>query len=81
MTLAPTIMKNQIITSEILGKALIPDQAYVNPDTTPISIDKDFLGNSRSNRNPRVGPFENMDKGVQKIKVWKYVPETNNKSL
>ncbi len=64
-------MKNQVITSEILGKALIPDQAYVNPDTTPISIDKDFLGNSRSKRNPRVGPFENMDKGVQKIKVWK----------
>ena len=64
-------MKNQIITSEILGKALIPDQAYVNPDTTPISIDKDFLGNSRSKRNPRVGPFENMDKGAQKIKVWK----------
>ena len=63
-------MKNQLITTEILGKALISDQAYVNPDNSPITIDTDFLGNQRNKHNPAVGPFENAGAGIVKIKVW-----------
>ena len=65
-----TKMKNQVVTSELLGKTLISDQSYVNPDDSPLSIDKDFLGNSRNRRNPTAGPFEITGRGMQKIKIW-----------
>jgi len=66
-------MKNQVVTSELLGKALIPDQGYVNPNDSPITIDTDYLGKERNNRNPTVGPFENPDQGRQTFKVWPHV--------
>ncbi|MDH3650305.1 MAG: right-handed parallel beta-helix repeat-containing protein, partial [Saprospiraceae bacterium] len=64
-------MKNKVVSTELLGKALISDQAYVNPDNSPITINKDFLGNPRNGSNPSVGPFENFGGGIQKFKVWK----------
>ena len=64
-------MKNKLVTTELLGKALVSDQAYVNPDNSPITINKDFLGKTRKKRNPSAGPFEDPGNGIQKIKVWK----------
>ena len=66
-------MKNKLVTTQLLGKATISDQAYVNPDNSPIKIDKDFLGNPRKKRNPSVGPFENSESGIQRINVWKHI--------
>ncbi len=63
-------MKNQVVSTELLGKALISGQAYVNPDNSSIAIDKDFLGNTRNMRNPMVGPFEIIGRDRQKMKVW-----------
>jgi hypothetical protein len=64
-------LKTNLITTEFLGKALIPDQAFENIDGTPIIIDKDFLGNKRNIRRPTAGPFENPVAGKQiKLKVW-----------
>jgi hypothetical protein len=63
-------MKNQVVTTELLGKALISDQGYVNPDDSPITIDTDYLGNARNRRNPTVGPLENPGPGKQTFKVW-----------
>ena len=63
-------MKNQMVTTELLGKALISDQGYVNPDNSPITIDKDYLGNTRNSRNPTIGPFEDPGQGKQSFKVW-----------
>jgi hypothetical protein len=63
-------MKNQVITTDLLGKALISGQGFVNPDDSSITIDKDFLGNTRNKRNPTPGPLENPGQGKQIFRVW-----------
>jgi len=63
-------MKNQVVTSELLGEALISGQAFVNPDDSQITIDNDFSGNPRDGHNPTAGPFEINRGGKHKIKVW-----------
>ena len=60
----------QIVTTALLGKAAIPDLPYEQPDGSPIRIDTDYLGKSRSESNPMPGPFERPGQGVLKIKVW-----------
>jgi alpha-N-arabinofuranosidase len=62
--------KTQLITTELLGKAKIPKEAFENPDGTPLKIDTDYLGNKRSDSNPSVGPFEKQGRSVVKLKVW-----------
>ena len=65
-------MKNQLITTALLGKAEVPDQAYENPDGSPITIDYDYFGNQRNKRNPTPGPFEKLKAGKNILKVWSY---------
>ncbi len=64
-------VKNRIITTQDLGRAKVPDQAYENPDGTPLRIDYDFSGSMRSEKKPFPGPFANPVTGKEiKIKVW-----------
>jgi len=63
-------MKNSTVTTELLGKAKIPNLSYENPDGTPIIIDVDYFGNKRNKRNPSAGPFEKPGAGKLKLKVW-----------
>ena len=65
-----TEMKNQLVTTELLGKAKIPNVAFENRDGSPYTIDTDFSGNKRDKKNPTAGPFENPGKGKISIKVW-----------
>ncbi len=65
-----TSLKTQFITTEMLGKAKLPKQAFEDPDGNLIKIDTDFLGNKRSETNPSAGPFEDPGKGSAKLKVW-----------
>jgi alpha-L-arabinofuranosidase len=60
----------KIVTSEILGKAVIPDLPYEKPDGSPIRIDSDYTGKSRSQSSPTPGPFQNPGSGPQEIRVW-----------
>lgn len=62
--------KNKLITTELLGKAKMPNEAFENPDGTPLKIDTDYFNNKRSQSNPSTGPFENPGKGLIKLKVW-----------
>ena len=62
--------KTQLITTELLGKAKIPKEAFENPDGTPLKIDTDYFGKKRSESNPSAGPFENPGKGLVRLKVW-----------
>jgi len=62
--------KTQFVTTELLGKAKIPKEAFENPDGTPLKIDTDYLGNKRSESNPSVGPFEKQSRSIVKLKVW-----------
>jgi alpha-N-arabinofuranosidase len=60
----------KLVTTAFLGKAVIPDLPYEQPDGKPIRIDKDYLGKSRSESNPTPGPFENPGTGDLRLKVW-----------
>jgi hypothetical protein len=63
-------MQNQMVTTEILGKAVIPNAAFENRDGSPLVIDSDFFGKKRNTKNPTAGPFEKPQKGNLSIKVW-----------
>jgi hypothetical protein len=63
-------MQNQMVTTEILGKAVIPNAAFENRDGSPLGIDSDFFGKKRNTKNPTAGPFEKPQKGKLSIKVW-----------
>lgn len=63
-------IKNKTVTTELLGKAEIPNLSYENPDGTPFIIDVDYFGNARNKRNPSSGPFEKPGIGDVKLKVW-----------
>jgi len=54
----------------MLGKALMPMQAFENPDGTPLRIDTDYFGKQRNEKNPFPGPFEIPAGGKLTLKVW-----------
>ncbi len=60
--------KRQLVTTERLGKAVIPDLPFENPDGSPLKIDTDYFNNTRDATNPFPGPFETPVNG--EIKVW-----------
>jgi len=60
----------KLVTTQLLGKAVIPDQAFENPDGTPLRIDTDYFGKKRNEKNPFPGPFEISEGGKQMVKVW-----------
>ena len=62
--------KRQLVTTNLLGKAKIPNQPYENFDGSPIKIDTDYFGKKRDVGNPFPGPFEVSEGGLQKYKVW-----------
>ncbi len=59
-----------LVTSEMLGKAKIPDLPYEDPGGKPYRIDTDYFGNKRTTDNPCPGPFDVPKEGRQLIKVW-----------
>ena len=44
------------ITTDTLGKAIMPEQRFENPDGTPITFDTDYHGEQRTGK-PLPGPF------------------------
>ena len=59
-----------LVTSSILGKAVIPNCGFENADGSPLVIDTDYFGRARNAQNPFPGPFESFQNGTQTIKVW-----------
>ncbi len=58
-----------LVRSEMLGRAIIPDLPFEDPDGLPYQLDKDYSGNDRKTINPYPGPLIEQD-GEQHIKVW-----------
>jgi alpha-N-arabinofuranosidase len=58
------------VTTKLLGRAIVPNAAYEQPDGTRIRINTDYFGRKRNESNPTPGPFENPGRGDLKIKVW-----------
>ncbi len=60
----------RLITTALLGKALISRLAYENADGSPLVIDTDYFGKHRSRSRPTPGPFENPGRGGLNLQVW-----------
>ena len=60
----------KLVTTDLLGKAAVPNLPYEQPDGTPIRIDTDYFGKGRNETNPTPGPFENPGQGNLELKVW-----------
>ncbi len=58
------------IDTEMLGMTRITEARYENPDGSPVVIDYDLLGNSRS-EDPAAGPLEQLAAGRNHVLVWK----------
>jgi len=64
-------LRNTLVTTQLLGKAMIPDLSFENPDGTPLKIDTDYFGKERNEKRPSAGPFEKPVVGKQLVlKVW-----------
>jgi len=60
----------QLVTTELLGRAKLPDLPYEQPDGSPYRLDTDYLGNKRNASNPYPGPFELSKEGKQSVRIW-----------
>lgn len=62
--------KRKLITTEMLGKARVPDMLYEYADGSPLKIDHDYFGEKRNKSNPSPGPIVEEKEGRQLLRVW-----------
>ncbi|HGE73257.1 TPA: hypothetical protein ENX78_20670 [Candidatus Poribacteria bacterium] len=60
----------KLVTTYMLGKAVIPNLPYENANGLPYSITTDYFGKKRNEKSPSAGPFENLAIGKHMLKVW-----------
>jgi len=73
MKVDPVLAKKQkrtVVTTELLGKAKIPDASFEHPDGTPYYLDTDYFGRKRNPADPAPGPFEFASEKVITLRVW-----------
>ena len=63
-------VSRKLVTTPLLGKAERVNARYENPDGTDLTVDTDYLGNSRDPDNPSPGPFEKLEAGPCLLRVW-----------
>ena len=63
-------MKNRVVSTEMLGRTIIPDQRFENPDGSDLLIDNDYFGQERNLKNPFPGPFSLKGQEIIHIRVW-----------
>ena len=59
-----------VVTTELLGKARIPQLPFENADGSALIVDTDYFGHKRDPEKPSVGPFENPGQGAVRLKLW-----------
>ena len=59
----------RLVTTELLGLAVIPDLPYEQAEGRPVRIDTDQLGKARNAGNPAPGPFEGLGSGELELKI------------
>ncbi len=60
----------QLVTTELLRRAKVPDLLYEKPGGSPYRIDTDYFGKKKNTANLFPGPFEFPEDGRQVLKVW-----------
>jgi alpha-L-arabinofuranosidase len=63
-----TARTRPLITTALLGTAVVPGTAFEQPDGTPVTMNADYLAVSRNAANPFPGPFETVQAGAN---TWK----------
>lgn len=63
-------VKTRIVTTDLLGKAIVPNLPFENPDGTHVKIDYDYFETKRKSGKPTPGPFEKPNKSENRMKVW-----------
>ena len=63
-------VKTTHVTTSLLGRTKTSEVLFENYDGKPLSVYTDFFGNARNIEHPKVGPFENLKPGLNKIKLW-----------
>jgi hypothetical protein len=63
-------LTRKTVTTELLGRARIPNALYENADGAPTRVDTDYFGNQWNTSNPPPGPFQILKTGLQTFKVW-----------
>ena len=59
----------KLVTTALLGKPVISNLPYQQPDGSPLCVDTDYFGGHRNAANPTPGPFENPGQGELVLKV------------
>ena len=65
--------ERQVVTTELLGRAKIPDLPYEQPDGSPYRIDTDYYGKKRDGGGVSPGPFGQVAGGRGVAQVWPMV--------
>jgi alpha-N-arabinofuranosidase len=65
-----TEQKRELVTTELLGKAVITGLPFENPNGSPLRLATDYLRRKRNATNPFPGPFERPAGEKQTLKVW-----------
>jgi hypothetical protein len=60
----------ELVTTELLGRAAVPDLPYVEPDGTPLRVDTDCVGTRREAETPLPGPVADLRDGPQYLALW-----------
>jgi hypothetical protein len=64
-------LHNELVTTEMLGKAAVTGLAYKNYNGALLILDRDYFGKKRNIDNSAPGPFEKLKDGVCIFDVWK----------
>ncbi len=65
-----TKQERVLVTTDLLGRAEIPDAPFENPDGSPYRLDTDYFGKKRIPDNPAPGPFAAQRGKNVHLKVW-----------
>lgn len=63
-------IKTEVVTTQRLDMPRLTEAPYENPDGTPITVDRDLLGNVRG-EHPTAGPIENLGTGSVRVLLFK----------
>ena len=66
---APRTVKGPKIASDLLGIFPPTGERLENPDGSPMTIDRDILGNPRAAANPTAGPLEKLEDGNNVVRL------------
>jgi alpha-N-arabinofuranosidase len=62
--------ERKVVTTELLGRVVVPDLPFEQFDGKPYFIDRDYFGAKMNTGNPFPGPFALKTYDTQPIRVW-----------